>query len=302
MQSSLIANIKYNPPLIDDVAVGFALFNYTASSRIIMNYLYTIEKMKVAGIPFFTIELVIHGSKPTIQDAFHVYGSSYLFQKENLIRILETKIPKTYTKLLFLDADIIFQDPDWYNMLSVILDTNDVCHCFETAKWLDITYKKVQKTADCYVKAKDKDCLLSDAKTGTVYHSGFGWAFSREWYNKAGFIDQAVIGSGDLLFSYGLYDKRYKGPQNLSFYESSIQRWYKTLENPKITYLPVIIYHMFHGDLKKRQYESRNNILDGVADINNLLIKNEDGVFEMTNKTYNTKLYEYFTRRKDDMI
>jgi hypothetical protein len=266
-----------------------------------MNYLYTIEKMKIAGIPFFTIELVIHGSKPTIQDAFHVYGSSYLFQKENLLRILETKIPKTYTKLLFLDADIIFQDPDWYNMLSVILDTNDVCHCFEKAKWLDITYKKVQQTADSYVTAEDKDCLLWNGK-GTIYHSGFGWSFTREWYNKSGFIDQAVIGSGDMLFSYGLYGRRYSGSQDLSFYESSIQQWYDALENPKITHLPVIIYHLFHGDLKKRQYESRNNILKGVTDINDIIFKNEDGVFELIDEIYNIKLYEYFTQRKDDMI
>jgi hypothetical protein len=301
MQSSLIANIKYNPPVKDDVAVGFALFNYTASTRLIMNYLYTVEKMKSAGIPVFTIELVIKGRKPTIQDAFHVYGSSYLFQKENLLRILETKIPEKYTKLLFLDADIIFKDSDWYNMLSDILDTTDIVQCFKTANWLDITYKNVYQTADSYVTADDKDCLLWSGKKKT-YHSGFGWAFTREWYNKAGFIDQAIIGSGDLLFSYGLYGKRYKGTQNLSFYEASIQRWYQTIGDPKISFLPVTIYHLFHGDLKKRQYVSRNEILNGVADVNDILVKNEDGVFELTEETYNTKLYAYFKGRSDDMI
>lgn len=301
MEPSLIANIIYNPPVKDDVAVGFALFNYTGSSRIIMNYLYTVEKMITAGIPVFTIELVITGSKPMIQDAFHVYGSSYLFQKENLLRILETKIPEKYTKLLFLDADIIFENPDWYNMLSAILDTNDIVHCFETAKWLHITYKRVNKTAQSYVNADDKNTLLSSPGK-IMYHSGFGWAFTRLWYNKAGFIDEAVLGSGDLLFCYGLYDKRYRGSQNLSFYESVIQRWYTTIGDPTITFLPVTIYHLFHGDLKNRQYESRNEIVKNIKDISDILIKNKDGVFELTNQSYNKQLYDYFKNRNDDGI
>lgn len=101
MQSSLIANIKYNPPVKDDVAVGFALFNYTASTRLIMNYLYTVEKLKSAKIPVFTIELVIKGCKPTIQDAFHVYGSSYLFQKRTYSEFLKPKYPKNIPSFCF---------------------------------------------------------------------------------------------------------------------------------------------------------------------------------------------------------
>jgi hypothetical protein len=185
-------------------------------------------------------------------------------------------------------------------MLSVILDNHDVSHCFETAKWLDITYKKIQQTADSYIKSDDKDCILwNNTKS---YHSGFGWAFTREWYNKAGFIDQAVIGSGDLLFCYGLYGKRYSTTQNFSFYETSIQKWYETIGNPKIIFLPVTIYHLFHGKLERRQYISRNDILNGVNDINAILFKNKYGVFELTNQEYNKQLYAYFKDRKDDMI
>jgi hypothetical protein len=206
MQESIIANISYDMPTKNDIAVGFALFNYTGSCRLIMNYLYTVEKMKSAGIPVFTIELVIKGSNPYIQDAFHVYGTSYLFQKENLFRILESRIPARFSKLLFIDSDVIFDDPAWYDKLSVILETYDVAHCFETANWLDITYKKTSMTADSYVKSSEKDILLWDPSK--MYHSGFGWAFTRNWYNQAGFIDETIIGSGDLLFSYGLFGRK----------------------------------------------------------------------------------------------
>jgi len=302
MEESIIANISYNKPTKDDIAVGFAMFNYTGSSRIIMNYLYTVEKMKTAGIPVFTIELVIKGSKPTIQDAFHVYGTSYLFQKENLFRILETKIPVNFSKLLFMDSDIIFGDPDWYDKLSVILDTHDIAHCFETALWLDITYRKIAMNAESYIKSTKKDILLWDPSQSKLYHSGFGWAFTRNWYNQAGFIDDAIIGSGDLIFSYGLFDEIYKGMQNLSFYKSSIKRWTETKGNPSITHLPVTIYHMFHGNLEKRQYETRNEILECVSDINDIIVKNHDGVFELTDPSYNEIFYKYFTCRMDDSV
>lgn len=300
MQESIIANISYDKPTKNDIAVGFALFNYTGSCRLIMNYLYTVEKMKSAGIPVFTIELVIKGSNPYIQDAFHVYGTSYLFQKENLFRILEGRIPARFSKLLFIDSDVIFDDPAWYDKLSVILETYDVAHCFETANWLDITYKKTSMTADSYVKSPKKDILLWDPSK--MYHSGFGWAFTRNWYNQAGFIDETIIGSGDLLFSYGLFGKKYKGTQNFSFYESSLERWSKTIGNPRITYLPVTLYHLFHGSLKKRQYVSRNEILDNINDVNEIIYKNRDGVFELADSNLNEKLYGYFKERMDDFV
>jgi hypothetical protein len=299
---SLIAEISYDKPRRTDLAVCFAFFNYTGSSRLIMNYLYVTEKLKVARIPLFTIELVIEGSQPCIKDALHVYGKSYLFQKENLCRVLEKKLPPKYSKILFLDADIIFGDPGWYDTLSDLLDTNEICHCFETAHWLDLTYRKIIKSESSYISSPDKNILLSENNGRKAYHCGFGWAFKRDWYRKAGFIDQAVLGSGDLIFSFGLYGQTYQGTQDLSFYSSSIKNWYTTIDSPKISFLPVSVYHMFHGSLKNRQYGSRNTIFSGVQDIKDMIIKNKYGVFELVDKSLNEKLFEYFNSRIDDSI
>jgi hypothetical protein len=301
MEKSIVANISYNQPIKDDIAVGFAIFNYTESSRIIMNYLYTIEKMKTAGIPVFTIELVIKGSKPTIQDAFHVYGSSYLFQKENLLRILETKIPEKYTKLLFLDSDVIFENPNWYNMLSVILDTHDVSHCFESAHYLDITYRHVSLNVKTILVSKDisKSKLLTD-QNGIQYHSGFGWGFTRSWYNQVGYFDKAILGSGDAFFVYGLFGIKFNIIENAVMYSEELDNWFlKMVPLPKVAYLPVTIYHLFHGSLSNRNYIKRHLILDN---INNGVFKNKYGVFELIDKRYNKELYSYFKDRKDDMI
>jgi hypothetical protein len=298
---SLISELYYDIPLKNDLAVGIAFFNYTGSSRITMNYLYVVEKLKLAKIPYFTIEHVITGSSPRIKDAYHVYGSSYLFQKENLMRVLETKIPSNYTKLLFLDADILFETPNWYDMLSDLLEKNDVVHCFETAKWLDITYTKIQMEAFSVIATPDKhvNLLSNDA---CKYHSGFGWAFTRQWYNSHGFIDKTVIGSGDFLFVNTLLGRTLNN-KYLTLYKTAREEWINRLTLPVIyTVLPVTVYHMFHGSLANRQYESRNTIFNGIENIEDIIYKNEYGVFELKDLSFNEKTYKYFCQRNDDIV
>jgi len=121
-----IARLYYNKPERNDLAVLLVFFDYIGSARILINYLFMVEKLKLADIPVFTLELVIHGKKPKIHDAMHVYGSSYLFQKEHLLRLLEKTIPVNYTKLVCLDADVIFENSNWYDNLSILLDTNHI--------------------------------------------------------------------------------------------------------------------------------------------------------------------------------
>ena len=113
-----IANIRYQVPWKRDMAVGFVFFNPAKSKRMLMNYFYTIEKLKLAKIPYYTLELVFNRQEPEIKDAFHVYAKSVMFHKERLCSLLEAKIPWYYSKVMFLDADIVFGNPAWYSEVS----------------------------------------------------------------------------------------------------------------------------------------------------------------------------------------
>lgn len=101
-----------------------------------MNFLYMLEKMKVAKIPVFT------------------------------------EIPETYTKIALIDPDIIFAEPDWYNMLSELLNTHDVVQCFDTVGCLDITYR------NCVAQ---KISMFKDYLDGT---SAYAWAINKADINK----------------------------------------------------------------------------------------------------------------------
>ena len=100
-----IANFHYTVPVKDDLAIGIVFFNSTKSKRLLMNYLYNIEKLKLANIPVYTLEMYI--DTPEIKDAFHYKTEFILFQKERLCYLLEKHIPKKYTKILFMDSDIL---------------------------------------------------------------------------------------------------------------------------------------------------------------------------------------------------
>ena len=287
-----------------DVAVGFVLFNPTKSKRIIMNYLYTKNIMEKQGIPTFTLELVFNGNTPEFADdknVFHVHSESIMFHKERLYRILETKIPTIYTKLLFCDADVIFKKKDWYSNLSKLLDAHDVVHPFSEAIWKDLTY-----TQDL---VKRKSSLLAPGKPGDIwdhmYHPGFAWGFRRDWYNKVGFFDWAITGSGDTL-SCASWTRRTFTPTSSSYPRKSMKtkyELYQTLVNnnfPRITYMEGLVEHLWHGSRENRKYADRHNILNNVEDIDEMIQINEDGVFEFKQEIWNDPFIRYFEERNDD--
>jgi hypothetical protein len=278
-----------------DMAVCFVIFNPMQTKRIIMNYLYITTRLKLEGLPIFTIELVFDDRTPEIPDAFHVRGSSYMFHKERLYRLLEKRIPSKYTKLAFLDGDILFDDASWYFKTSRALDKYDVVQPFETAHWLDLTYSQKELSRETVVKMKDTEYNLK-------YHPGFAWCMRRDWYNKVGFFDYAVSGSGDTLSTAGWLKKTFS-PKFKSC-PASLKDAYKIFYNkpsPRITFLKgVEVSHLYHGTRANRQYETRHKLLEINIPIHKLLKVNADGVYEWVDSSWNATFLNYFKNRNDD--
>ena len=276
-----------------DMAICLVIFNPTKSKRIIQNYFTMKEKLK--DLPIFTLELVYdyEGNKPEISDAFHIYGKGIMFHKENLCRILETKIPSKFKKLVFLDADIIFNDNNWYEKTSKLLDSYDVVQIFDKCHWLN-TAGEITLTRESVLHMKSK---VYDSK----YHPGFGWAFRREWYNKIGFFDYALSGSGDSLSAIKWLNKSL--PKNYKSIPKSIQKEFdKYCPNlPRITYLKdVEVSNLYNGSRQNRKYVDRHELLNINEDIKDLLNVSKDGLFEWKYNIFNYKFMNYFISRKDD--
>jgi hypothetical protein len=59
---------------------------------------------------------------------------------------------------------------------------------------------------------------------------------------------------------------------------------------------------LWHGTAKNRKYVDRHRILDGIRDVRSILEANKDGVWELTDKSIDAKMREYFDSREDDGV
>ena len=293
-----INSLYYNKPKTNDLVIGFVFFNVAKSKRLLMNYLYTTNKLKLSNIPYYTLEVVYN--KPEIPEAIHIECKSIMFQKERLCYVLEKHIPKKYTKILFLDCDIIFDNPKWYDDISNKLNTYNVVHPFTTAIWLDITYKYIIDKKFTIIQKKD---IKSDRSTLFNHHSGFGWAFQREWFNKVGFYEYCILGSGDLRSGLFWLNHQLNDDIKSQVYNLTDDLFSK-MEKPIITYIPGNIYHLYHGSEKNRQYISRHKILENINNIVDILIIKENMPFEFKPeyKYINDQIKEHLKNRFDDDI
>ena len=292
-----VLDTVYNKPISNDLAVGFVIFNSAKSKRILMNYLYTVEKLKLAKIPYYTLELVYDDLSPEIADAFHVRGTSHLFQKEHLCKLLEQRIPESYTKLLFMDADLIFSNQDWYNELCTSLNSYEVVQPFTHAIWLDLEYKNIEDNRITCVQFKDKSKY-------SIYksHAGFAWAFQRSYYRDVGMYCYGVIGSGDSFSSMQFLNSNYYLKLTTIYIPPFLNTYLKYSEGrkPTLSYINGNIYHLYHGSISNRNYEPRFSMVHHIENIEDILVENEDGVFELTDQTIKDKMREYFIDRNDD--
>jgi len=296
MEIPRLSTIRYTTPKECDMAICFVLFNSSQNVRMISNYLYTVEKLRLASIPYYTIEMTYGIAEPEIADAIHVKSNSYMFHKERLCSILERHIPAKYKKIMFLDADLIFENPDWYDHTSMLLNCVNVVQPFNTCTWLDITYTQSVKDSRSFV-------FMDPTKHNINYHPGFAWAFQREWYKKVGFFEYTITGSGDSHSAYAWVNCTLP---EITLRPAFIPEYMKFLEKidkpPSLAATPGRILHMWHGTRENRGYVKRHLILDGVEDVRSIITENSYGCFEFKDIKWNEPFKKYFDDRQDDGI
>jgi hypothetical protein len=312
-----LSEIKYATPkkvsflYKHDMAICFVFFNPAKSCRLLMNYLYTVEKMRNAKIPWFTLELTYGDELPEIKKAFHIQtrNENVMFHKEQLCHLLEKRVPWQYTKLLFLDADVIFEDVEFFDNVSKLLDDYDIVQPFRNAKWLDATFKNViqeRKSAALMNRKAPFDSLN--------YHPGFAWAFRRSWFQKIGFFQYSITGSGDSLSVAAWLQISPPKVCLIKAVKKEFEKFFLRVKQnpPRISCSEHSVFHLWHGTHKKRQYVNRHLILRNVDDVKDIVEKSANGLFDFNyGRDHNdcilvTRISEelkaYFVEREDDEV
>jgi hypothetical protein len=288
--------IHYAMPKCTDTVVILVFFNPAGSHRIVQNLLYIKQKLEIAHIPFFIGELayndapyVFHPGTPNI---FQFRGGSYMFAKENLIScMLRRDIVKGYSKYVIMDCDIVFDTPDWIDGISTALDSYDVVQPFQWANMLNLKFKSIMI----------KSSIVLNPVGG---HTGYVWAFRRDWYDRVGGLyEYALIGGGDKCLAHiaGIHLE-----WNGGTYRSDLP---PLGDSSRTWYLPYTIWHLPHGVIEKRRYVERNDTISramsalSISKLRDAVDVGADGLFEWKSpfRTHlNTVVLNYFKSREDD--
>jgi len=294
-------SIRYNEPVEKKMAIILVYFNIQCSFRIINNLLFIKHMLDLANIPYFIGEMSINGSPFLFSESsniFHFQSPDNMFYKENIINLMEPLLPPIYDKLCIMDADIIFDNSDWYNLISSKLNDVNICQPFSTAYWLNISYDDVIQEKYSYLKKRIGG------------HEGFVWGFQREWFNKYKFPSGCFIGSGDTVFVKAVFEKK-----NFVQHQYMYQYLVKYIANlPSIIssdYLDMNIYHLYHGTIRNRQYLTKHTIFNNmltnlkISDSDEIIEYNADGIMQWRpnhSNMFNSFMKEYLINRNDDSI
>ncbi len=237
-----------------------------------------------------------------------------IWVKENLINlILQNHLPQDYNFFCWLDSDILFEDKDWVDHTINLLKENDAIQMFNFGinqqtriEFDDIPFHAFKTTPNFKGHSVSMSSItyLSGQYDVSNFrpHTGFGWGMTRDFYNKIGKLwDYNIIGSGDSVIGrsivQNLSEEQILNRHSLNIiyskdYGKQILEYYKKFKNCKYSFLPSRIYHLFHGDMNRRSYTQRHNLLKKFNYDTSMINYNNDGVI-YTDKYVATTIFNY---------
>jgi hypothetical protein len=288
----------YARPGREDTAVVLCHFSPAGFRRPAENARRVVSDMREAGIPVYPVELVRTGGKQELVNPHLVAeAESVMFHKENLLNIALDSLPAVHSKVVFLDADVRFNDRNWIDRASQALDSADVIQPMEWCFWSSSRSK---------ISAAEQLSRGRRLNVGNV-HPGFATGARRDWLDRVGGLyDLAVVGNGDACLwhavgsSVGLgfpeeslapYLSRYKG------YDEYKER--VVASSPRIASVRgCFAGHLPHGTANNRGYVQRHRMLKGDLSVH----RNASGAYEWDDPSNDGPMLEYFRSREEDNL
>jgi hypothetical protein len=301
----MLVSVKpYNTPQNTDTCVAICFFRPIEYSKPLKNLSIFLKDLSDSKIPFYSIELLYENQTPTLQNPTKIVRSkSKIFSKENLWNILETHIPDIYRKIIFLDTDIRFSNPDWFNLSSELLSKYKVVQPMEYC-YRDIFIASYNYSIDETILYPSIAKAISKKENINIcYHyPGFGIGIDRDFFHEIGGIyDQGFDGGGDTLFwgCFGDFRSTYLHIAGCKFskYDEYQKKVITKINNDTTDIVSYVqdntALHLYHGSKKNRKYGSRHKYIPN----NYTLFYNNEGVLEIES---DHDLTQYFIDRQED--
>ena len=269
------------------------------------------------------VECVVDGSSPELnffkvgdESYSRVYTKNLLWHKEALLNGIIAKLPTKFKYVFWVDADVIFTNKDWLiDSVSSMQSGFNIVQPFEYCVHLDqdqtepsfdlLSEKRhVHNPKYRHPKlwrsfgANHAINLSADENYDRHGHVGFAWGARREVLDAIPLYDKALVGGADHIIAHAAAGQINHSCIMKSFTQDidAVNEWsrlFYAVVRGKIGYVPGDLYHIWHGDIAKRQYLKR--VQEFTPESKKITKKDANGLYITDDDSYVKK---YFNERE----
>ncbi|MCZ6672128.1 MAG: hypothetical protein O7C75_04235 [Verrucomicrobia bacterium] len=230
-------------------------------------------------VPLVTVELSFSGDfhldESDAEVMIRLKSKDVMWQKERLLNVAIEALPDSCDKVAWLDCDVVFENEDWPQAACEALQRHPVIQPFEYSYDLnrgvsDGCYSPEKSYLKCESLARGvaqssvaEDIMQSTDKRGQGSMDGLAWAARRDLLERHLIYDACIVGGGDGAIVAGvlgnfkeLTDYLMMNPRRVDHFMAWAESFHQEVAGD-LGYIPGNIYHLWHGDIKDRNYSSR---------------------------------------------
>lgn len=298
-------NTATNNYVADDFAVITSHFNPANWTSTRDNYRRFLHEMTWWRVPVFSAEIAFDGQAWASDLSWlKIRGTvnNIMWQKERLLNLIVERLPAQFTKIAWIDADMLYLDRFWVEKTIKALETHTLVqiwnkwHCTGPDGNIVETLNTVGENGKEYISRR-------------AWSPGGAWAGHRRVFPL---YDRHVVGSGDnSCFEgwTGIYNTsqshcelQYTEKMREDLYEWSADAYSKVKGD--IGTVPFDAVHLFHGSRKDRAYRERwKPMIECDFDPKKHVTIDHNGLLAWTSETppeIVTHLKSYFSSRLED--
>jgi hypothetical protein len=303
-----------------DLRIVTAYFNPRRYSTKKFNFDMFAARLMLTDAKLLVIEMALKDGEFELGDdheVIRVRGNSVMWQKERLLNVAIANLPASCTKVAWLDCDLLFEDSEWLQKTSDLLERFAVVQPFSSCVRLprchfEFRGQEMEQITESFAAAFARDrSLARDAVYREHGHTGFAWAARRDLLDACGLYDACLTGSGDHLMAHvfaGALDSRcipamigsgHKYAEHFARWAAETHR----ISGGSLGHVPGRVLHLWHGAVADRRYYWRNQEFKTFAfDPDRHIRRDENGLWEWDEAPVEMRAWasELFALRNED--
>lgn len=299
------------------LAVLSCFFNPTGSSRLRNNLRRYVDGLGAHARWLHVVECIAPGRVSELDGLprlTRVRSASVLWHKERLLNIALAQLPASVEGVVWADADLLFENPRWFESTAQSLRDCDVLQPFSSVCQQHAEHLGVE--VDSFASRVSESPSLARERFNAHGHTGYAWAMRADYARRSGLFDACVIGGADHVMAHAFVSSEHVacappllGPIDGALHRAYL-RWRARLHGSdghalRLGVVPGRVRHLAHGSRGARRYLARNVALDKAGfDPVQHLRRNAYDAWEWTDEAATPRrlVERYFAQRNEDEV